>query len=313
MSRTCRIQWIIEAITCISMTFVTTSVEVRSLVNIARYAPGEIFGPRVMTSHEFVWLREGSATWEILGSGGGVTETHRLIPGVMALAPHGVAERWVWDAARPSSHAFVHFDLPPEVDASAWARTRAMSECPPLAALADSLFAIGSAGEDIAPIRSGQVIGLMLELFLAGPVVLRQGAAASLSDRVAEYVRGTWLEGGIRIVGIAELAGAVGVSAGHLSRSFHDRYGVGPAGALELIRLGRVAVSLQRTSMLLAEIARGSGFTDEFHMSRRFSRIYGVPPGAYRRAHLDAEPLQPIIAARLMPLWNAVLTHTPVA
>src|SRR6478736_7877329 len=85
MSRTCRIQWIIEAITCISMTFVTTSVEVRSLVNIARYAPGEIFGPRVMTSHEFVWLREGSATWEILGSGGGVTETHRLIPGVMAL------------------------------------------------------------------------------------------------------------------------------------------------------------------------------------------------------------------------------------
>jgi AraC family transcriptional regulator len=206
----------------------------------------------------------------------------------------------------------VHFDLPSAVDASKWPRSRPLSEFPPLAALADSLFHIGTAGEGIAHERSAQVVGLMLELFLFGPSREPDGRDTILIDGVAQYVRQVWLEGGVRIIGVAELANALGVSPGHLSRSFRDRYGVGPAGGLELIRLGRVAVSLQRTSMLLAEIAGQNGFTDEFHLSKRFARVYGVPPGAYRRRHADDEPLQPIIAAQLMPLWNAVLTHAPI-
>ena len=188
-----------EPLKCTFMTFLTSVVEVRSLANVARYPPGAIYGPRVMTSYEFVWLLEGSATWEILGSDGVTIASHRLTPGVMALAALGSAERYRWDPLRASSHGFVHFDLPSAVDASAWPRSRPMSECPPLAALADSLFDTGAAGEGIAHDRSARIVGLMLELFLSGPQNERAGRTADLTDRVADYVRQVWLAGGVRI------------------------------------------------------------------------------------------------------------------
>jgi AraC family transcriptional regulator len=292
------------------MTFLTSAVEVRSVANVARYPAGAIYGPRVMTSYEFVWLFEGSDMWETLDAHGTAIESHRLAPGVMALSPLGLAERHCWDPVGGGAHGYIHFDLPAAVTASQWPRTRVMSECPPLAALADSLFDIGAASAGVAHERTAQVIGLMLELFLSEQSSERGGRATILTDRVAHYVRQTWLQGGVRIVGITELANALGTSPGYLSRRFSDRYGVGAARGLELIRLARAAVSLQRTSMVLAEIAGQNGFTDEYHLSKRFARVYGVPPGAYRRRHSDDEPLQPIIAAQLMPLWNAVLTPT---
>jgi transcriptional regulator GlxA family with amidase domain len=152
----------------------------------------------------------------------------------------------------------------------------------------------------------------MLELFLSSPSSVAAGRATVLGERVARYVRQVWLDDGVRIIGIAEIAEGIGVSPGYLSRSFRARFAMGPAGALELIRLGRAAVSLQRTSMLLAEIAAQNGFTDEYHLSKRFARVYGVPPGAYRRRHADDEPLQPIVAAGIVPLWNAILIDVPL-
>jgi AraC-like DNA-binding protein len=294
------------------MTFLTSKVQVHSLANVARYSPGAIYGPRLMTTYEFVWLFEGAVLWEILDVDGRAAESHRLTPGVMALAPIGSTERNQWDPIRGGSHGYVHFELPSEVDASKWPRSRPMADCPPMAALADSLFRIGAAGEGRAYERSAQVIGLMLELFLSSPSSVAAGRATVLGERVARYVRQVWLDDGVRIIGIAEIAEGIGVSPGYLSRSFRARFAMGPAGALELIRLGRAAVSLQRTSMLLAEIAAQNGFTDEYHLSKRFARVYGVPPGAYRRRHADDEPLQPIVAAGIVPLWNAILIDVPL-
>lgn len=111
---------------------------------------------------------------------------------------------------------------------------------------------------------------------------------------------------GFRIISLGEIAKFLGVSAGHLSRSFRDCFGLGPTGAFELIRLGRAAVALQNTHSSLARIASECGFSDEYYLSRRFSRIYGLPPGAYRRTQQDAEPLAPLIERQLLPLWASL-------
>jgi AraC-like DNA-binding protein len=39
------------------------------------------------------------------------------------------------------------------------------------------------------------------------------------------------------------------------------------------------------TDMTVREIARTLGYADEFHLSRRFSAHFGVPPRDYRKAN----------------------------
>jgi AraC-like DNA-binding protein len=290
------------------MTFATSLVSDATLVNIARYLPGATYGPRVMTTFEFIWMLEGSSTWDILDMDDAVVASHRLTPGVVALSTLGTSERYRWDPVRPSAHAFVHFELPHVIDASSWPRTRAMSDCPPLGALANALVDIALAGERTAHRRTEQMIGLMLDLFLDPPLP-SAGAGPDVTDRAIMAVRARWAADGLRIVGIEQLADDVGVSAGYLSRSFAARFGLGPSAALELIRLGRAAVALQRSSSTLARIAAECGFTDEFHLSRRFRRVYGLPPGAYRRTRPPADPLSPIIERKLMPLWNGLVAR----
>jgi AraC-like DNA-binding protein len=259
-----------------------------------------------MTTFEFVWMLEGSSTWDTLDMDKAVVVSHRLTPGVVALSTLGTTERYRWDPVRPSAHAFVHFELPHVIDASSWPRTRTMSECPPLGALADALFDVALADQRTAHRRTAQIIGLMLDLFL-DPPPSSAGAGPDVTDRAIAAVRAVWSANGPRIVGIEQLADDVGVSAGYLSRSFAARFGLGPSAALELIRLGRAAVALQRSSSTLSRIAAECGFTDEFHLSRRFRRVYALPPGAYRRAGAPGDPLSPIIERKLMPLWNGLV------
>ena len=78
-----------------------------------------------------------------------------------------------------------------------------------------------------------------------------------------------------------------------------QNYGCGPAHALELVRLSRAAMIVQRSNATLAEIARASGFANPYHLSRRFRAAYGVPPGRYRRDQPTADPQAPVRDAGL--------------
>jgi transcriptional regulator GlxA family with amidase domain len=109
-----------------------------------------------------------------------------------------------------------------------------------------------------------------------------------------------------------ELAAASNVSVGHLFRVFRTEYGCGPARALELVRLARSAVALQRSNASLAEIARQGGFANAYHFSRRFSAAYRMPPGAYRALGLGPDPLATVRAAGLLPVTAPLMSSTPV-
>ncbi|QFU86840.1 AraC family transcriptional regulator [Amycolatopsis sp. YIM 10] len=80
-----------------------------------------------------------------------------------------------------------------------------------------------------------------------------------------------------------ELAEAAGCSRFALYRAFHAEFGFAPSAYQRQLRL-RHARSLLRSGATPADAASATGFADQAHLSRWFQRVYGVTPGAFRRA-----------------------------
>ncbi|MDX3072530.1 AraC family transcriptional regulator [Streptomyces sp. NPDC088354] len=81
---------------------------------------------------------------------------------------------------------------------------------------------------------------------------------------------------------LAELAAALDTSPFSLLRAFRDLYGMPPHAWLTDARVRR-ARRLLDAGTAPAAAAVAVGFTDQSHLNRHFTRIVGVPPGAYRR------------------------------
>ncbi|TCC35890.1 AraC family transcriptional regulator [Kribbella speibonae] len=65
-------------------------------------------------------------------------------------------------------------------------------------------------------------------------------------------------------------------------RAFRDRFGRSPLAFRNDRRLEAAATLLRATNLTCREIARRIGFSDEFHLSRRFRTHYGTSPTGYR-------------------------------
>jgi AraC-like DNA-binding protein len=74
-----------------------------------------------------------------------------------------------------------------------------------------------------------------------------------------------------------------GLGKFQLLRRFQKAYGVPPHAWLLLQRAER-ARALIRRGTSLADTAAASGFADQSHMTRIFTRHFGFTPGAWQRA-----------------------------
>ena len=285
----------------------------RGFVETIDYPAASTFGPRRLIDYEFVWVLAGSATLRMElepsapGRGNKYVEL-LLTPGTLALTRTGTVDSYHWASDRTSAHAWVHFELvdgatlpPPHT----WPLTRSSGDNPVLAGLCDYLVDLGAQPSVAAHQRTDDLVGVLLDLFVTGPLTEGGPQLPVHVGAAAEYVRRRWRDDGVGIVAAEDLAAAAGVSAGHLFRAFRTAYGCGPTHALELIRLSRAATALQRSNAPLAAVARQCGFANAYHLSRRFSRAYGVPPGRYRRDD-EIDPSAPLDAAGLRSLARAV-------
>ena len=82
---------------------------------------------------------------------------------------------------------------------------------------------------------------------------------------------------------LAELAAMTGLSRYQVLRRFQRTYGVPPYAWLVQQRAERARM-LIREGLSLSEAAAGSGFADQSHMTRVFTRHFGFTPGAWRQA-----------------------------
>lgn len=283
---------------------------------MADYPRRATFGPRRLVDHEFVWLLRGSATWtvrEVDLDGSEARERRFLLtPGVLALARAGTVDSYQWDEQGTSTHAYVHFRVAEVGDPLAeqnWPCTRSMAGVGILEGICGYLLELAGQQFPLARTRSDELVALLLDLYVRGPLEEPQLALPPQLLAVTAHVRRVWDTDGMRIVGVSELAQKASVSDGHLYRLFRTAYGCGPARAFELVRLARAATSLQRSNATLAEVAQLSGFANPYHFSRRFSLTYGTPPGHYRGLTSRPDPMEPVRSAGLLPVAYAVLGY----
>lgn len=81
---------------------------------------------------------------------------------------------------------------------------------------------------------------------------------------------------------IADLSRRLGLSHGHLTRTFKDIFGTPPSEFRSEIRFRR-ALSAVLSSASLSDAAHMSGYADQAHMTRDFRRRAGISPGALRQ------------------------------
>ncbi|UWE11842.1 AraC family transcriptional regulator [Actinacidiphila bryophytorum] len=123
----------------------------------------------------------------------------------------------------------------------------------------------------------------------AGPVAVRgrsagQAVAARARDvLVADLAQSPTLE---------QLAADFGTSPFALLRAFKSAYGLPPHTWLTGERV-RQARRLLDAGVAPAAAATTVGFTDQSHLNRHFTRIVGVPPGAYQRERKNVQDPPP--------------------
>jgi AraC-like DNA-binding protein len=98
---------------------------------------------------------------------------------------------------------------------------------------------------------------------------------------------------------LERLARDLGTGPFALLRAFREAYGMPPHAWLTDARVRR-ARRLLDAGTTPAEAAVAVGFTDQPHLNRHFTRIVGVPPGAYRRERKNVQD------ARRRPLYRPV-------
>lgn len=78
------------------------------------------------------------------------------------------------------------------------------------------------------------------------------------------------------------------LSVSHFSRAFRRTTGVAPHNWLLTHRVDVAKETLRNTQLSLSEVALVCGFADQSHLTRVFTSMVGVSPGAWRRA-LDGQ------------------------
>ena len=90
---------------------------------------------------------------------------------------------------------------------------------------------------------------------------------------------------GAEAIGLGDMAAALHLSPSRASHLVRELFHVPFQRLLQEERLRRAAFLLTHSRLRLAEVARRSGFANEYYFSRVFRRQHRLPPGAYRRQH----------------------------
>lgn len=158
-------------------------------------------------------------------------------------------------------------------------RAAAHLEDPSSRGLAVALLMEGARWNASSPLRAES---LCLELL----------DAVASSPRAAAKSAPRWLPVACELIcdcpgktpGIRHLASIIGVHPTHLARTFRTFLGCTPGDLLRARRLELAAACLTGSRRNLAQIAIESGFSDQAQFTKAFRRLYGLPPGAYRKA-----------------------------
>ena len=132
-----------------------------------------------------------------------------------------------------------------------------------------------------------QEIALCVAEFVLAVMADGRRAATSLPEKDRRRVAGALrrIESDFSsTITLDDLAGDAGLTAFHFLRIFRDCVGMTPHQYVLRTRLNHAAVALRKTDRSISAIALDCGFNDLSTFNRRFGRVFGQSPGAWRAA-----------------------------
>jgi AraC-like DNA-binding protein len=198
----------------------------------------------------------------------------------------GVPGGWRYGAVYPS----------PQVVAEIAAETTLIRGTPGFVRpVLDDPYAVGLVHQVLRAAEEGNALAADTLLRVAVTRLLRLNGGAlperdvrTAGARVAARARAVLEERMVEPPTLERLAGELGTSPFALLRAFREAYGMPPHAWLTDARVRR-ALRLLDAGTSPAEAAVAVGFTDQPHLNRHFTRIVGVPPGAYRRERKNVQ------------------------
>lgn len=100
--------------------------------------------------------------------------------------------------------------------------------------------------------------------------------------RVTEFMRANLAE----TLQLSQLAAISGLSTSHFGRAFKGSTGLPPHRWHLNLRIDQARTMLTEAGASLADVACATGFADQSHFTRVFSKIVGISPGAWRRSRI---------------------------
>lgn len=201
----------------------------------------------------------------------------------------GVPEGWRYGAVYP----------PVDVVAEIAAETMALRGTPGFVSpVVDDPYAVGLVHQVLRAADEGNALAADTLLRVAvtrllrlngGPMPRREVRTAGA--RIAARARAVLEERMARPPSLERLAADLGTSPFALLRAFRNAYGMPPHAWLTDTRVRR-ARRLLDLGTAPSEVAVAVGFTDQPHLNRHFTRIVGVPPGAYQRERKNVQDLR---------------------
>ncbi|MEG3631138.1 AraC family transcriptional regulator [Streptomyces poriticola] len=196
----------------------------------------------------------------------------------------GVPEGWRYGAVYPS----------PEVVAGIAAETTALRGTPGFVRpVLDDPYTVELVHRVLRAADEGNALAADTLLRVAVTRLLRLNGGTlprrqvrTAGARIAARARALLEERMAEPPSLERLAADLGTGPFALLRAFREAYGMPPHTWLTDARVRRVR-GLLDAGVTPAEAALTVGFTDQPHLNRHFTRIVGVPPGAYQRERND--------------------------
>ncbi|EGG44665.1 MULTISPECIES: AraC family transcriptional regulator [Streptomyces] len=202
----------------------------------------------------------------------------------------GVPEGWRYGAVYPS----------PDLVADIAAETTALRGTPGFVSpVLHDPYAAGLVHEVLRAAEEGNPLAADTLLRVAVTRLLRRNGGTlprrtvrTAGARLAARARAVLEERMAEPPSLDRLAAELGTGPFALLRAFREAYGMPPHSWLTDARV-RAARRLLDAGVPPAEAAVAVGFTDQPHLGRHFTRIVGVPPGAYRRERKNVQDSGP--------------------
>jgi AraC family transcriptional regulator len=126
----------------------------------------------------------------------------------------------------------------------------------------------------------------LLGFLIKPPASLRRGPVPRWLSRGEEFLRAHFRSP----VSLSRAAREAGVHPVHFARVFRRRHGCPVSAYVRALRLTEAGELIVGGTEPLAQVACGTGFADQAHLTRWFSRVIGLSPGALRRLRVLARP-----------------------